>query len=63
MIAGTKDRFLSAEELRAYCEEQGISYRQFEGVGHSLEDSEDVLRSLEIMEEVVREYKEIAKKY
>lgn len=30
--------------------------------GHSLEDSEDVLRTLEIMEAVIREYKEIAGK-
>lgn len=59
VIAGTKDKYLAAEELQSYCEEHGISYRQFEGVGHSMEDTQDVLRSLEIMKEIVKElYKE-----
>lgn len=58
VFAGTKDKYLGAEELRNYCEEHGIFYRQFEGVGHSMEDTQDVLRSLEIMKEIVKEYKE-----
>lgn len=56
VIAGTNDRYLNADVLRDHCNREGVYLKQFLNVGHSLEYKDDVVKSIEIIREVVDLY-------
>jgi hypothetical protein len=55
-VGAGADPFLDAERLKAHCAAQGVPLTLFPGVGHRLEDKENLCRTLEILEQVVKLY-------
>lgn len=58
VVSGKEDKFLDSRRLRIYCVEQDIALKQFEEVGHSLENTEDMNRTFAILMVIIRMYKE-----
>ena len=60
VVAGKEDKFLDSRKLKIYCVEQDVALEQFDGVGHSLEDYEDMNKSFAILMVMVKLYKGFA---
>lgn len=58
VVSGKEDKVLDSRRLRIYCVEQDIAVKQFEEVGHSLEDSDDMNKTFAILMVIIRMYKE-----
>ncbi len=58
VIAGKEDKVLEPHKLKIYCVEQDIPLKQFEDVGHSLEQTDDINKTFAILMVIVRLYKE-----
>ena len=57
VVAGKDDKFLDSRRLKIYCVEQDVAIEQFEGVGHSLEDNDDINKTFAILMVMVKLYK------
>lgn len=55
-VGAGADPFLDAERLKAHCEAQSVPLRLYPGVGHRLEDKQDLRRTLDILGEIVAIY-------
>lgn len=56
VIAGTKDKQLSANILKEHCIKENINLKQIDGVGHRLEVWGDMNKNIQIIREVVEIY-------
>ena len=53
VVAGTKDRYLASEKLKAHCESEDLNYYIEEDVGHRMEVMHDIKRNLQMIYHVV----------
>ncbi len=58
IVAGRKDKVLDERRLRIYAAQENLALKQFDEVGHSLEDFDDMSRTFAILMVIVRMYKE-----
>lgn len=58
VVGAGADPFLDGERLKAFCQEKGVPLELFSGVGHRLEDRQDIRRTLNILTEIVHIYEE-----
>ncbi|ERI92377.1 hypothetical protein HMPREF1982_02359 [Clostridiales bacterium oral taxon 876 str. F0540] len=56
VIAGEKDKQLSADILREHCKKENVFLKQIDGVGHRLEVWGDMDKNIEVLKEVVALY-------
>ncbi|MCL2322048.1 MAG: hypothetical protein FWC47_08095 [Oscillospiraceae bacterium] len=56
VIAGTKDKYLEPDVLKAHCEREQIRLELIEGVGHRLEIFGDMNVNIDILKRVVELY-------
>ncbi|MBR4515557.1 MAG: hypothetical protein IKO61_11800 [Lachnospiraceae bacterium] len=58
VVAGKEDKILEARKLKIYCAGEDIALKQFDDVGHSLEDFKDMSKTLAILTVIIRMYGE-----
>ena len=58
VVAGKADKILDSRKLKIYCAGEDVALKQFDDVGHSLEDFKDMSKTLAILMVVIRLYNE-----
>ncbi len=58
VVAGKEDKILDSTRLKIYCAGEDVALKQFDDVGHSLEDFKDMSKTLAILMVVIRLYNE-----
>ena len=58
VVAGKEDKILDSRKLKIYCAGEDVALKQFDDVGHSLEDFKDISKTLAILMVVIRLYNE-----
>jgi len=58
VVSGKNDKILDSKKLKIYCIEQDVALKQFEEVGHSLENRQDINKTFAILMVIIRLYKE-----